>query len=360
MVRVEVVFVTALASETVIEELTRELAILSEAPDVKIVRVPLLAPWVGDVVAVDRFVKVKLPVAEILLSDMLGDVSGTVAFGKVTEGSERVFEVSPVAVLPDVEPDDALVGTVDSTDDPVRLSIETVKGVDTVAPDTDVRDTLDNVPVDSSPGPVLPPTELLLIGSELVAAEVADMLEIVKDVSVTGPELPLDAIPEAELSVTGETVSDIVTFLVTLEIGIDVEETSLFVPVLLKELILDNVLAKEYWLDITELGNEVLEVTCDGRTVEPDNGGDSVAGGTLALICEDIGLEKPDACELGDPDSIIGRLVSGPEEPGTLAVTGPFVAEVKMLGNIVLVRVKVGNVITVIDSDVKLVVEKVI
>lgn len=99
-----------------------ELARLPEVSSIGVVRLPLLVIVNDDSMVPDRFVNVRLPVAETLLSDMLLiDVRDTIALEDVMNDSESMFEVSLGAVLPNV---DSVRGTlVPGTGEPGVLAV---------------------------------------------------------------------------------------------------------------------------------------------------------------------------------------------------------------------------------------------
>ncbi|KAK5626929.1 hypothetical protein RRF57_002644 [Xylaria bambusicola] len=337
-----------LTPEAAVEEVTEEVAILSVVPVVGIVGLPpLLLPEGSDFVVVDKLVKARLPVAEILLSDMLlRDVGCSALFENVLNDSEPVLKVSPVAGLPRVEPDGLLEEAVNDNEGPIKPPLELVSVVERPAPGREVRDVLGNIAVDSSPELELPLIEIMLVGSKLVTSEVTDILGNLKDVSDGELETPLGAITDPEPPGRLETVSAVVIFEVTLEADIDVDMSLLFVAIFSKELELGDELVEGYGVEVSKVDNKVPVEICDFTVGGPNGGGDSVAEDKLALFGEGTELEGPEPCELREPD---------PLGPGMLPVTGPFAAEVTILsvGKMVLVNVTPDTVITIVDSDAK-------
>ncbi|KAI0503006.1 hypothetical protein F5B22DRAFT_652511 [Xylaria bambusicola] len=346
-----------LTPEAVVDEVIKEAVILSVAPVVGLARLPLLVmPEFRDVVVSDTFVKVKLPLVGMLLSDiLLRDVGWAALFENVVTDSEPVLEVSLMAVLPRLEPDKLLVEAVNDTEDPIKPPLELANLVERLTPGTEVRDVLGNIAVDSGPEPEPPLTEFILVGSKLVTSEVTDILGDLGDVSDSMLEIPVGDIVEPEIPGRLGTVSAVVIFEVTLEAYINVDVTLLFVVVFPRELELDDELVKRCGAEVSNVDNKVPVEICDAKVVGLNGGGDSAAEDMLAPFCEDIELEGPDTCELRELNCMNEMLVPGPKEPGTLPVTGPFAAEVTILsvGKIVLVNVTPDTVIIVVDSDAK-------
>lgn len=170
---------------------------------------PLLAVKSEDVVPIDKFVNVRLPVAETLLSDMLLiDSGGTVTFDDTVAGGESVFDPSLAPVLLVTVGLDVLFGNiVNPSEDVVGFAPGMVELIGTVVAGTDVRDTLDNVPTGSDPELRLPLAEKLLAEKPVVTAKEVDTLGNVKEVPETELEIPLEDRPsEAELPVRLGTV----------------------------------------------------------------------------------------------------------------------------------------------------------
>ncbi|KAI8951571.1 hypothetical protein F4801DRAFT_601150, partial [Xylaria longipes] len=313
-----------------------ELAVLL----VGIGRLPvLLVTENRDVVIIDKFVNVRLPVAETLLSDMLLiDPGGTVMFDDSLAGRESVFEPSLApALLVTIGPEELFGHVVNPTEDTVELALRAVGPIVPVVAGTDVRDMLDNDPTDSNPELELSLAEKLLVEKLFVTAEVIDILADINEVPETELETPLDDRPsEAELRVRLFPVSVATVPVNPLEGSWETEDASLFVAVLSIELILD---------------------TDDDMIVVPDSVNCTGLADAPAPFCEDIEPEIPEPPELGDLVSVRGTLGLGTNDSEILPVIAPVAAEVTIvsLGNIVSVKTPLDKVIVVIIADVRLV-----
>ncbi|KAI0487412.1 hypothetical protein F4859DRAFT_509980 [Xylaria cf. heliscus] len=346
-----------LAKEFVAEEMPAELAILF-AGVVKLP--PLLVTEDGVVVMIDKFVNVRLPVAETLLSDMLLiDPGGKVMFDDTVTDRESVFEPSLAPVLlVNVElnePFGDIVNTAEA-EDVVKLAFRGVELSGIIVAGTDVRDTLDNVPTDSSPELELPLAEILLREKLLVTAEVVDRLGNIKEVSAAELEIPLEDNPsEAELPVIPGTVSVAAVLVNPLEGNMETEEVSLFVTVLSIELVLDTELVEGKEFDVPWLTDEPLNEVKGDIIVDPVN--DIGAGDAPALFCGDIELELTGLSEPGDLVAVSGTLGLSTDDPGILPVIAPVAAEVTMVspGNNVSVVTLPEKVMTVIIGGLGLV-----
>ncbi|KAI0975776.1 hypothetical protein F4678DRAFT_457130 [Xylaria arbuscula] len=202
--------------EFVPEDTAMELTITPEVSGIEVT--PLVAEN-GDVVIVDRFVNVRLPVADTLLSDMvLTDVGDNVTFDGPADVSGGTFEVS-LKTVPDTEPDEILAEVVNSTEDTTELSPK---------------------PVELT-GPVV--AELLL-PVEMLVASVIVILGDIEDISETEFKMLLEDTIEDELPLRFDTVPVVAKLGAALEGNGETEMATLFVNVLPVELVLGNKLVK--------------------------------------------------------------------------------------------------------------------